>query len=702
MYINQVDYEDMLIEGKKVQRPVHMRKTQYHIYLISKEICREKAKNYCNNYCTGSIAMVSRCISSNNEDCEPKVLVDLLNSTKSNLRNLEQTEEIKDLKNFPIALCLFTFIDTNNISSISCHESLPENIKNEILSDLYYFRPVAKLAYKEDEFFIKEEKDKKTIIRKSKGKCNIKHNETTHCVLDMNITKDINGNLIEFNEKYLSNITSSDKLNEFNKYKKTKLIDETSNIISLNKEEYKSNLNIILNKLKPYLKNETFSFDKNMTRKLSLFDDKYFEKGQSLFFKEYMGIDIDFIFKYNSGLNTETMKAFTNLNFDEKKNELVYKQYFSNLNRAIKKLFSLSKSGNYIAYLLYEKMKKILDNLTQEITIKIRNLNSLIVYKDLTEIYDSTLLMNEIQILPNYIIEKSYSLFNKLNTSLMNIENNKIENINYLDNATDEYYSSSYNYLNKTFFNLKKLEVLVNSLKSFTENSNSYFNNTVNSYIESIQKINDIYTNYWRKENNIIENEIEIFLKDFEDNYFNSIKKGKNIVNNLYLRSKNKSLTIINSNEENYQQFENNLINSNSISENIFNKIKDIIQEIFIDKKNENILSETEKKDFNQTLKESKEIADKLYNDENKDKIFEKIMTNFKENITNIITYMDIIKEEKFTLIDDPLKEGFFTSSIKNNIKDKISKCGIDIINIIKKENNEYITNKNEKLNLSC
>ena len=688
--INQTEYEDIIIEGKKIQLSVY-RKTYYDIYIISVEDCNENYEGNCKKYFTASIAEVSQCISFKNENCEPKTLVDLSNNNKNNLRNLGDFEKINDLKNHPIALCLVNFTDTNNFTSISCHESLKENIKRQILSDLYYFRPNGKLFYKDDEFSVIKEKDKKIIIRKSKGKCNIKTISNTYCDLDMNITKDSNGNLLLFNEIILSNITS-DISNGLNKYKSTKL-----EIMSSNQNDYKKNLFLILNKLEPNLKKEKASM---ITRKLSSYYNKNLEKEESLFSKEYMGIKIDLNFKYDYGINSESIKAFNYLNYNEHEKELINKAYFSNLNSAIKKLISLSKSGNYIAYLLYEKIKNNLNNLAEEITIKISNLNSLIFYQDLTEIFDSTLILKEIKFLTYNIVEESTILSNQLNTSLNNIENNEIENINYLETNIDNYYSSSYNYLNLTFYNLKELGILMNPLKIFSANSNTYFNETLSSFIKTIQKANNLYTNYWQKESNIIEKETKSsLLNDFKDNYSNSIQKQRTILNNLYLRMKNNSLTIINGTEEDYKILENNLNNSNNYSQNILNKIINKVKNVINSKKNENLLMDIDKENFNQTLKESNEIENILYNDDNRDKTFNNIMSKFKENFTNIIKYMNRLKERKFTLIDDSLKEQFFTTSIKDNIKNDISKCGVDIINTIKKENKEYLTQIKDNIN---
>ena len=702
--INQRSYENMTVDGKQIQMKL-FRKTNYDIYIISEKECAPQNRKYCNKTFTASIAMVSQCLSLENENCEPKVLVDLSSNSKTNLRNLN---EINDLKDIPIALCLFDLTDSNIITSISCPESLSQSIKDELLSDLYYFRPVAKKSSdKTDEMDITIKNDTKNIRRKTKGLCDIRNGLNSFCDLDMNIEKDSEGNLISFDEISLTNITT-DTQNGFNKNKTTKLIDETSKINSLNPDNYKSILNDLLNKLNPYLKyEENLSLDKlisqyaskklknkkSMSRYLTQSDKNYLIKEESLFSKEIRGLKIDLNLKYDSGIDVETMKVFSNLKFDDKDNELVNINQFSDMNKAIKKLIALSKTGNILAYQLYEKIKNNLDNLTQEITIKISNLNSLIVYKDLTEIFDSTLSLNTLKVLPMDIIEESNILIRKLNTSLNEIEYNSLSPYtSYLENNINNYSEKSYELMNNTFNNFYSLVMSLNSTKNkFTEISSIYLNNTPSSYINIIQNAKNIISNYGQNENDIMQNKLELILKDFENIYSESISKQKNIVNILYSKLKNESFTIENANEEDYNLITSNLYNSNNYSNIIVTKIQEEIRKILNNKIKENFLSNYDKIKYNKIVNESIEIAYKLDNDEIIDKIFDKIMSSFKENFTSIIKYMDLIKEEKFPLIDDALIEGLFTVSEKNKIKNDIATCSVNIINKIKNEHTNYV-----------
>ena len=147
--IIQKSDENMALNGLETQSK-YLKITNCDIYIISKEESDELNKNFYNETYTASISISSQCLNKEEDNCEPTKLVDLMNIENKNLRNLDQ---ISDLKDIPIPLCLFNITDTNIIISISCPESLPENIKNDIISYLNYFRPIASISSnKKDEF----------------------------------------------------------------------------------------------------------------------------------------------------------------------------------------------------------------------------------------------------------------------------------------------------------------------------------------------------------------------------------------------------------------------------------------------------------------------------------------------------------------------------------------------------------------------
>ena len=120
-----------------------IRKTYYDIYIISEEEATEENKLFYSKLYTAAISIVSECYSMEEDDCELEKMVELsvVKKEKNNKASvLNNTEDYKDL---PIPLCTFKITDNDFILSITCPESFSESKKNEILLDLYFFRPPA-------------------------------------------------------------------------------------------------------------------------------------------------------------------------------------------------------------------------------------------------------------------------------------------------------------------------------------------------------------------------------------------------------------------------------------------------------------------------------------------------------------------------------------------------------------------------------
>ena len=717
--IIQKSDENIALDGLEIENR-YLKITNCDIYIISKKESDELNKSSFNETYTASISISSQCLTKEEDNCEPKKLVDLMNTDNKNLRILEQ---INDLKDIPVPLCLFDITDTNIITSISCPESLPENIKNDIISYLNYFRPIASSSSnKIDEFNMTVNNGVKYIQRNSQGLCDTDNmnNSNSFCNVDMNITKDSNGNLLLHEETIFVNI-SSDIKNKLISNITTKLTDETSKIKSLNPDNYKKILNDFLSKLNPYLKyEEKYSMKVSNKKKLKINranfntirklqnennntnDKEHLVKEEYIFFREQYTAEISLKLKIDADINSESMKTFLNLKLGNKNNELVGKFYYSSLNRIIKKLKSLSKTGNYLASLFYEKINESFNKLTKEITIRINNLNSLIVYKDLTAIFDSSLTLGSIKILPYDILENSKNLFNKINFIFSEILDEKGDFKNYtnfLKNNINDYLEESNNTMANVFNNLDKLKDLLKSPKNiYTEISTYYSNNTPTSYVNTIQKAENIYLNYDLKKDLNVNKTMENILNNFEQNYFEKISKQYNLSNYLYLGLKNKSITVENTTNEEYEIIMKNLYNSNNYTNLIADEIKNEIKKIISDKIEEYAISNNEKEKYRNIAKETLETGSKLDNDEFFDKLSDEIMIKFKENFTKILLNMDRIKEEKFPLIDEPLKEGLFSESTKRDIKTKIKEGGVYIINKIKNEHNIYMNSIKEYL----
>ena len=87
---------------------------------------------------------------------------------EQNTFNSRNLEEISDLKDIPVALCLFEMTDNDVIMSISCPESLSKAIKDTMVLDLYFYKPPSIQRPNKDKGNINinvEQKDDKIYIR---------------------------------------------------------------------------------------------------------------------------------------------------------------------------------------------------------------------------------------------------------------------------------------------------------------------------------------------------------------------------------------------------------------------------------------------------------------------------------------------------------------------------------------------------------
>ena len=68
-------------------------------------------------------------------------------------------------------------------------------------------------------------------------------------------------------------------------------------------------------------------------------------------------------------------------------------------------------------------------------------------------------------------------------------------------------------------------------------------------------------------------------------------------------------------------------------------------------------------------------------------------MSNFRQNYTNIIKYLNQEKLSKFALNEDVLENSLFTPLDKDNIEDKMKSLRVSVVNKINEENNYYLKN---------
>ena len=722
VHVIQRFVEDRLYEGQKIQRK-RIRNTTYDIFIISESNPEDDFINYYNKKFNSAISIVSECFISENEECVPETLVDLSETEVHNTRNLEEKNDLKDI---PIPLCLFNLTNNDVITSIKCPESFSEDKKKLMVLDLYFFRPPGIKRTEKEEMNItitKELRGEELFIRETNGGiCDIENSLTSFCTTDMNTTTDKEGRILHYEEEAYMKI-ETDELNSYKKLKITNLVDITNETLLLNPNKYNSSLNELLTKLNPYMKyDELFSKDDFeevlIINKKGMKEAKKILKGRNrrklqegkpeglientlVDIDGNSGIKIEYNIINNPGKDSEYMEANSELKIENHKNQLTSsKKSSSSIYEIINSLVILSQAGNNLAAKLLQNLNSSLVNMTDYINDEITSLYSLIKYKDISDIFDATLSLDSINRLPFAIIQESSNLKTKLEQLLNSIENGAIKkNLKILNTNIYQYTEESHQIINELFENLSELSKALNSGKSkLTEISTYYLNNTNSSYLSNIEIAERILMNYYKDEYNLINPEVEKVLKVFEDSITDSLKKQNIIIDNLYEKIENGDYSIEDANVEEIKTIKNNLYYLKNYMNEIINKIETKVKKEMDIKDNGYLLTDydinSNMERSNNVITNAKEIAKKLDNDSFIDKKFDEIMTNFRQNYTNIQKFMDTEQIEKFPLNEQVLRVEHFSSDVLSKMERDINQNGVSILNGIRKENEEYLNEK--------
>ncbi len=206
-------------------------------------------------------------------------------------------------------------------------------------------------------------------------------------------------------------------------------------------------------------------------------------------------------------------------------------------------------------------MNDCFENLNSSISDNVTNIINIIVYNDLSEIFDSTLSLKNIINFPISIIVESSSLRNKLLNLYNDIDSGGMK-INALNKNLYSYIQNCHKLFNNIFKNVQSLSHSLNSTKSkLTEISTYFVNNTPSSFIETIKETEEILMNYYKTEKNLVLEKIQEPLNIFEKNIKQSIQKEEKLIDNLYIKLKNEELNIENGNNEDYRNMYLDLYN---------------------------------------------------------------------------------------------------------------------------------------------
>ena len=699
-----------------------IRKTNYDIYFISEQEADKSNKIFYSKMYSGVVSIRSEC-ASESRDCQPQPLVDLTQEL-SNLRNLENVDLFKDI---PIALCLFNITDNNIITTFICPESLPDFKRNEIILDLYFFRPpAAQRADKEnDNITLTKTEDKETnmthIHETNGGLCNIHNNWGSLCTTDMNTTIDQKGNLISYDEQAIT-IINYDEKNSFIKNKVTNLIDVSENINENDIKNYEKSLNSILPLIKPYMKEEvqftqsdyedlynvindkkkspelqsyTPKKEKNTFRNLATSKIEYKKKAE-LFSNKITPIQVTLDLKINSGINSAKMGAYGNLIYDDQELEFSSIEEHSSIEDLIDKISSLSNAGNYLASLLYDKVYNKFEDIMNEISLQINTLNDLLKFYELYQVFNTTLVNYSYKQYPNNIILISNELKSQLSDIFYNIKTGNIKsNVETIENNINTFLDEINNKIRTMLNNLECLSnILINKNNTFTVITNYYLNNTSSSYVNIIQKMKNILDTYFLNEYNIIYPKITELMSLLDQNSNDTLKKELQSIEDLYNNLRDGIYSINSITQLDYETVLSNLNNAQKYPSDIINRIVDYIKEKINIKNNGYFISEEDIKSFNDSfasiISEAEKITYILDNVDIIDETFDQIMIKFKESYIYTIKFMEEIKSGNFTLEEDVLNNNLFSNETKGKMETDIKSLSDEIITIIKRENEVY------------
>ena len=710
--INENNIQDIITDGHK-SKIITKRETTYDLFIISEEEASEENKIFYNKTYLAAVAIASECISTDNKICEPKKYVDLIDQNYTNLRKLD---EIDDLKDIPVSLCLFNVTDNNIILSMTCPESLSQFKQNTILSDIHFLKPtlIERTNKEKRNITITQTNDgnKHLIREKTGGSCPFGNQLNSLCTNDMNITRDSEGNIISLNEENIANIFKNNN-NSFLRKKMSKLRDITNETELLSSEKYISILNKILPKLKKYMKLKEFmsiddlheiykenkgQFNINITARNLLENQEYkiYDRAETLFSLNNYFINYQINLRNHFG-DSEFLEASNEIDIDENIYKLSSIKHPNTVEPIIKKIIALNKASIHLANNLYYNIKGNLNSINEIIINNITSLNDLIVYQDLAEIIDLVLSNKYFEILPFNIINESNNIKNELELVFSGIRKGNLKNkVDLLNNNIQLA-------VNKIYYNLKELINLLNSPKNkLTEIVTFYINNTDSFHNDIIEKAKIIFDSYYKREFDTIISQIDLDLNNFKKNISYFLKNIINFMNNLKDNIENKSTTIENATDNDYKEITSNFENSNNLINEIIGKIKYKLKNgityedsgYFISKNN----IENNNNLFNKTINDLYLITKKLDNDEYIDKAMNEVMIRFKNNINSAINNIYRVIEEDFLIKKTNLDDSFIID--KNKISNDIAYLGIEISNKIKNENNYYLTLVSKNLDL--
>jgi len=715
-------------------------KAIYDIYTINSTSASEIDKDFYGTKYTTVITVNSLCSKITkdplNDDCDLEKNMDLnqKEESQSNLRrNEENTEDI--LRRAILPICIVEHTDSNIIISLTCPETLSKSFKDDILRAFNNIKPVSSNGFDFDKEYVNtnvEEKEDKIYITAFDNVCSSLNNDQSKKMI-CNLTKDIitdkEGNLIS---NKISNATTTTK-NENNlfynnfTYEFKNIPKEESQ--SFNEEIYKANLDNVLTiteflmKKEIYIENFTNFVINTMTKENDLEGDtnsdeltdlrglkEESEEVKNPGVQEENILDLNIIdtnillsLKNDIGFGErQSAKAISshNVNNDDYK-ELSNYRIQTNLYETFNKFVSISKGANNMISKLYEDLNEPLLNFMDIINNNIQKIIELLANKDLSEIFDSTLAINDLDSLPYTFITATSNLYNSINQMgndlLYTIDNAKKK----LKSDISTFITDSHNLIFKLFNNLDELTELFSSTSNkIVEIQSYYLNDTDTSYYEFIQIAKDILDNYYKKEKNLIEPLVRENLDKFYKNTIDKLEKYQSQLDFISDKLDNRKIIISSATNEGYRNAIENIYNSKIKANEIIGTVKNKFLECLNFQSNGYFETQKELDENKQSMEPKSQkamnMAYSLDNNELIDKTFDEVMIYFRDKFIEILKYMDDSLKQKFPLEENVLGSSLFDAEYLNEIDEYLKTEKISVLSFIKKENDNYLKSVND------
>ena len=701
----------------------------YDIYTINSTKCPENHKGLYTTLYTTVITLNSLCSkksnSPENDECQLETKLDLNKRVENNLRRNE--ENPKDLiKQAILPICIVEHTDTNLIFSMTCPETISVSLKNDILRAFTNIKPGSIKNFEFDKEYVdtkKEEKDDKIYINSFDNVClepNLDPSKEVICNLTKDIITDKEGNLISSkiaNTTKTMADTNNYFLNNFT-YEFTNIPKENS--VNFDEGLYKQNLDnifslagslmkkeILMDNLTNFVYELTSDFPENKTELRNLIEEEA-NPGvheENIFNKSLFNISINYDLKNDIGFGLgQSAKVISSYDVNkESYTELSNYRIQTNLFDTINKFIALSNGANKLASEFNEELNEPFIQMRDIINENIGKINSLLVNKDLSEIFDSTLAIKQLDSLPFSFIAATQNLYNsfeELETNLLYIIDDAKKK---LKNDVSSFLTKSHNLIFQIFSNLTELSEAFSSDKSkIVEIASFYLNDTDTSYYDILKNVKNILDNYYKDEKNLILPLVNNIINKFYENAINYLKRYQTQLDQISDRLDNGNITISLADLDGYQQAINNIFNTKSKANEIIETIKSKFLECINLQPNGYFETQSELDENAQSYglisEKATTTAYALDNNELVDNTFDKIMMSFRNKFLEILQFMENSLIQKFPLEENVLSTSSFNATYLEELDEYLKSEKISVLNFLKHENDNFLKSVNEIL----